>query len=296
MSDTLAQTIKLVFGSEGGYSNHPKDPGGATKYGITAATLGSWRKLGRKATPAEVQALTLAEATQILDRQYAQAIRYADLPAGLDYAVFDYAVNSGPSQAAKTLQRVLGVTPDGVIGTKTLEAIGNLSVEDIINDLCDDRLKFLRGLSTWATFGTGWSNRVRSVRANALGMAAGPAQIPVPKPSVVATLATGTPGAPAAVIVPDPAQDATDGLETADPADTRLSATPQGKGAIAASIGIASTSVGSAKDAIQPLTGHSWLIDNAFTVLTAGGAGLAIIGVIIIAAHQLKGIASGQAA
>lgn len=269
MSDNLAQTIKLVFGDEGGYSNHPKDPGGATKYGITAATLGSWRKLGRRATPAEVQALTLAEATQILDRQYAQPIRYPELPAGLDYAVFDYAVNSGPAQAAKTLQRILGVDADGVIGAQTLEAIATDSADDLINDLCDARLKFLRSLSTWSTFGDGWSNRVASVRRHAIAM--------------TASLPTAIVSAP-------------DGMASADPADLKITSTTQGKGAIAGVVGIASTAIGSAKDSIQPLTGSVHSIDTIFTVLTAGGAALAIIGVAFVAWDQMKKVKSGSAA
>lgn len=272
MNADLAQTIKLVFGSEGGYSNHPKDPGGATKYGITAATLGSWRKLGRKATPLEVQSLTLAEAMQILDRQYAQPIHFAELPAGLDYAVFDFAVNSGPSQAAKILQRILGVGADGFIGARTIEAIAGHNVEDLINDLCDDRMKFLRTLETWPTFGKGWTNRVSDVRNGALKM-------------------VSIAPAPIADHVPEP-----DGLQSAGPDQVRMSKTTQGKGAIAATIGVAGTAVGSAKDAIQPLTGNSWFIDHIFTVLAVGGAGLAIAGVCVMAFNQMHKIQAGEPA
>ena len=83
MRDNLDECLTLIFGSEGGYVNHPKDPGGATKYGITAATLGAHRGLGRAATPNEVKALSLAEATRILEAQYARSIRFDDLPAGI---------------------------------------------------------------------------------------------------------------------------------------------------------------------------------------------------------------------
>jgi lysozyme family protein len=173
MSDGLAHSITLVFGSEGGYVNHPRDPGGATKYGVTAATLGAWRKLGRKATPTEVAGLALAEARAILDGQYAQPIRYADLPAPIDYCVFDEAVNAGPVRAARTLQACLGVPADGHIGIETLAALN--AVDDratLVRKLCARRLGFLRALPTWLSFGRGWRNRVAQVQATALAMLA----------------------------------------------------------------------------------------------------------------------------
>jgi lysozyme family protein len=171
MSDTLAQSIKLVFGSEGGYVNNPRDPGGATKYGVTAATLGAWRRLGRKATPGEVAALTLGEATQILDRQYAQSIRYAELPSPIDYCVFDESVNAGPVRAIRTLQACLGVKADGHIGAVTLEAVREAGDHaTLIRKLCARRLGFLRALPAWLGFGRGWTNRVNHVQATALAM------------------------------------------------------------------------------------------------------------------------------
>lgn len=261
MSDNLAQTIKLVFGSEGGYVNHPKDPGGATKYGITAATLGAWRNLGRKATPDEVKRLTLADAAQILDKQYAQPLRYSELPPGLDYALFDYAVNSGPAQAVKTLQRVLGVEADGIMGAKTLDAIRSRVVVDLINQLQDARLRFLKGLKTWSTFGKGWSARVAHVRDVAIAMAK-----------------------KITLVLPNPPE----GRETASPKDTKVSSTPAGKGTITATIGTAGAAIGQAKDAVEPLTGNSWLVDNLFTILTVGGVTLTIAGIAIVAYQQLK--------
>lgn len=171
MSDTLAQSIALVFGAEGGYVNHPQDPGGATKYGITAATLGAWRKLGRKASPAEVQALDLAEASAILARQYAEPIRYAELPSPIDYCVFDESVNAGPVRAIRTLQASLGVKADGHIGAVTLEAVQAVGDHAaLIRKLCARRLGFLRALPPWFSFGRGWSNRVNHVQATALAM------------------------------------------------------------------------------------------------------------------------------
>ncbi|MBP0581875.1 glycoside hydrolase family 108 protein [Labrys sp. LIt4] len=261
MSETLAQTIKLVFGSEGGYVNHPRDPGGATKYGITAATLGAARRLGRKATPDEVKGLTLAEAARILDRQYAQPLRYRELPAGLDYALFDYAVNSGPAQAVKTLQRLLAVEADGILGLKTLEAIRKHEIASLIDSLQDARLRFLRGLKTWPTFGRGWSARIAHVRETALHLADG--------------VATAIPQPPA-------------GLETATPADAKVSSTITGKGTIVATIGTASATIGAAKDALQPITGNGGVVDIVFALLVAGGSVAAIAGLVVIAYRQAR--------
>lgn len=263
MSNNLAQAITLVFGSEGGFSNHPKDPGGATKYGITAATLGASRRLGRKATPEEVKAMPLAEASKILSQQYAEPLRYLDLPAGLDYALFDFAVNSGPAQAVKTLQRILNAQggADGILGAKTLDAIRRRDTVELISALQVARLKFLRGLRTWSTFGRGWSDRVDHVRRNALRMAGGISA-----------------GAPA----PET------GRETANPADTKISATTEGKGTIAATIGAAGAAIGAAKDALQPLVGNGAFVDTVFTVLVMGGSLVTVAGIAVIGYRQLK--------
>lgn len=173
MSDNLAQSITLVFGSEGGFVNNRFDNGGPTKYGITAATLGAWRHLGRPATVQEVQGLTLEEATQILDKQYAQPVCYSQLPAGIDYCMFDESVNSGPVRAIEDLQTCLGVASDGHLGIITMQAVGRITNRAaFIQKLCAQRMGFLRHLPSWAHFGTGWTNRVRSVQANALKMIA----------------------------------------------------------------------------------------------------------------------------
>ncbi|WP_454812851.1 glycoside hydrolase family 108 protein [Labrys neptuniae] len=241
--------------------NHLKDPGGATKYGITAATLGAWDRLGRKATPAEVKALSLAKAAQILDKQYAQPIRYQELPAGLDYALFDYAVNSGPAQAVKTLQRVLGVEADGIVGAKTLDVIRRRDVADLINQLQDARLRFLKGLKTWGTFGKGWASRVAHVRDGALKVAGGV-----------------TPASPASP----------QGQESANPKDTKVSATTAGKGTITATIGTAGAAIGAAKDSLSPLTGNGGFVDTVFTVLVVGGSIAAIAGLAVVSYQQMK--------
>lgn len=167
-----------VLKHEGGYVDHPADPGGATNRGITLATLSDWR--GRNVTKAEVKALTRAEAAEIYRARYWNPVKGDALPPGLDHAVFDFAVNSGISRAAKFLQRIVKVDVDGKIGPQTLTAIRSFDAPSLIIMLCDDRLEFLRGLKTWPTFGKGWQRRVDEVRDLALKMAKG--TVPVTKP------------------------------------------------------------------------------------------------------------------
>lgn len=153
--------------SEGGFVNHPKDPGGATDRGITQRTYDAWNKLHGKPLRS-VKGISKEEAERILVSQYFNPVAFDRLPDGLDYAVADYSVNSGPVQAVKDLQRALGFkgsAVDGIIGNQTLARIQSQSgspdaVAALIRDLCNRRMNFLRGLKTWNTFGTGWKARV----------------------------------------------------------------------------------------------------------------------------------------
>lgn len=181
--ETLAKVMPLVFKSEGGYVDHPKDPGSATNMGITIGTLSHW--LGRPATKDEVRAITKDQATAIYRANYWNAIRGDDLPAGLDYAVFDFAINSGPSRAAKYLQDLLDVRIDGFIGPETIAAARSRNIPLLINRLCDDRLDYVKRLPTWPTFGKGWSSRIAKVRSEALKLVgASVAHPPIPDASV----------------------------------------------------------------------------------------------------------------
>jgi lysozyme family protein len=169
-------SLAHVLKHEGGYVNHPADPGGATNFGITAATLA--RARGRPVTAAEVRALTRAEAAGIYRRFYWDAIRGDDLAAGLDHAVFDLAVNSGPARAARLLQRVLGLAEDGIVGPATLAAARDADPAGTVRALQRERLAFLRRLATWPVFGKGWQARVAAVEHEAVALAAQPATIP----------------------------------------------------------------------------------------------------------------------
>lgn len=168
MKSNFEQSLDFVLEHEGGYVNHPRDPGGATNRGVTQAVYDGYRKIQGRPVQS-VRLITPDELLAIYKFQYWDRVQGDFLPIGLDYAVFDFAVNSGVGRASKYLQAVLGVAQDGQIGAKTLAAIRSPAAA--INALCDRRMGFLRNLGTFLTFGKGWTRRVTSVRAHALDMA-----------------------------------------------------------------------------------------------------------------------------
>ncbi|WP_374834623.1 glycoside hydrolase family 108 protein [Paenochrobactrum pullorum] len=171
MRKTLPIALDLMFGHEGGYVNNPSDPGGPTKYGITHKTLAAHRGI-RSVSAAQVQALTKTEAAEIYRRSYWTQAGGDLLPVGIDYMAFDYGVNSGPAQAIKSLQRVVGSTIDGIVGGQTVSAVHSYK-GDLIAAYGAERLRFMRSLKTWSSFGKGWEKRVNDVQANARKMIAG---------------------------------------------------------------------------------------------------------------------------
>jgi lysozyme family protein len=156
-----------ILKHEGGFVDHPRDPGGATNKGVTIGTL---RRLGMDldgdgdVDVSDLKRVSDKDAAKVFKKFYGDAVQADLLPRGLDYAMTDFAVNSGPTRAAEHLQRILGVPVDGHIGPMTLAAMKGRNVPDMINDLCDSRLQFLRALSTWGAFGRGWQSRVEEVR------------------------------------------------------------------------------------------------------------------------------------
>jgi lysozyme family protein len=169
----FARCLDHVLAHEGGYVEHPRDPGGATNMGITHKTLARWRAVSPwwKLPKTAVRQLSRDEAASIYRRHYWLPARADVLPPGLDLALFDYAVNSGPARAIKALQVIVGVKADGLFGRLTLGAVRQRASADLIARLCDGRIGFLRRLASFATFGKGWTRRVASVRAAALAMA-----------------------------------------------------------------------------------------------------------------------------
>ncbi len=153
--------LKHVLRHEGGYVNHPSDPGGETNFGITVAVA---RENGY-AGP--MKSIPMNTVKRIYRARYWDALRCDDLPAGVDYAVFDYGVNSGIGRSAKVLQRTLGIPDDGRVGPETIDAVNKCDAFDLVERLCDERLAFLKRLVTWPTFGKGWARRVAEVRRDA---------------------------------------------------------------------------------------------------------------------------------
>jgi lysozyme family protein len=166
---SYAEAISRLLASEGGYVNHPSDPGGPTNYGITIADYRRYMK--PDATAADVRAMRVDEAKAIYREKYWRAMRCDELPAGVDYCAFDYAVNSGTGRVSKVLQRLLAISVSGRVDDATLAAAGKRESRALIQSICDERLRFLRGLKTWPVFGKGWSKRVGDVRLAALALA-----------------------------------------------------------------------------------------------------------------------------
>lgn len=160
------RAIPLILKHEGGYVDHPKDPGGATNMGITHLTLAAWR--GRAVTKQDVRNLTRQEAEDIYRARFWQPISADRMPPGVDLVTFDAAVNSGPSRGATWTQRAVGATQDGRIGPLTLAAIASTPATTVIKRATDYRLAFMQSLRIWSTFGRGWARRVGEIRATAL--------------------------------------------------------------------------------------------------------------------------------
>ena len=170
MTGNFDVCFDLMLAHEGGYVDHPKDPGGRTNHGVTQRVWEEW--LGRPVSEKEMRALTPTMVKPLYKRKYWDACRADDLVAGVDYVVFDVAVNSGPGRAIKFLQSCVGVTVDGGFGPATLAAVKKAEEDParLIELYCAKRLEFLQSLKTFETFGKGWSRRVQEVKDKALKM------------------------------------------------------------------------------------------------------------------------------
>lgn len=168
MESNFDAALQHVLKSEGGFVNHKLDPGGMTNLGVTARTWEDW--VGHKPSEKEMRELTPEKVAPFYKRKYWDAIKGDDLPSGVDYCVFDCAVNSGPGRAAKLLQEVVGVKPDGGIGPLTLAAVAKKDPVELICQYADKRLQFWQALPTFETFGKGWTRRGNEVKDEALKM------------------------------------------------------------------------------------------------------------------------------
>jgi lysozyme family protein len=157
--NVLAETLK----HEGGWANHPRDPGGATMRGVIQRNYDRYRD--EKGLPRRsVREIEDPELQEIYRKWFWEPVKGDALPYGLDLVAFDGGVNSGPRRGIRWLQVGVGATADGKIGPKTIEAARKADVGSI-ERACASRMSFLRGLSHWDAFGRGWSRRVASVEA-----------------------------------------------------------------------------------------------------------------------------------
>ncbi len=176
VATSFARALVLTLKFEGGYSDHPRDPGGATNLGITQKTLEYFR--GRPVTKADVKSLHLDEAAKIYKQNYWNAVCCDQMPAGVDMCMFDLAVNSGPQKAIKILQAAAGLSVNGVLSAETLASTHHNTPHELIKSICRLRLSFLQRLTIFATFGRGWSARVASIQSECLKLAE-PSKIPL---------------------------------------------------------------------------------------------------------------------
>jgi len=171
MQQNFEKSLTELLKHEGGYVNHPSDPGGRTNLGVTQAVWEDW--IDRSVSEENMKALTPAKVAPLYKELYWDRVKGDKLPSGVDYCVFDAAVNSGVSRAAKWLQTTVGAVADGAIGEQTLKQVLLTNPLMVIDKYTAIRLEFLKGRSTWPTFGKGWERRVKEVETTANTFAAG---------------------------------------------------------------------------------------------------------------------------
>jgi len=160
--------LELVLIEEGGFVNHPLDPGGATNLGITKKAYEDW--VNTVTSVERIKSLRVSDVRPIYRTKYWNPVRADDLPDGINLIVFDAAVNSGPRRAARWLQRCVHAEVDGAIGPKTLAITKTCDPAVVIRQFQQERLFFLQSLDIWKTFGKGWEKRVRRMQDSALKM------------------------------------------------------------------------------------------------------------------------------
>jgi len=165
-------SFNLMLKSEGGFSDDQDDKGnhlpdgrkGCTNLGVTQTTWESW--VGRQSDVKEMRNLTPEKVEPLYRRKFWDACRCDELPVGVDYLVFDFAVNAGVGRSAKILQTAVGATPDGAIGPKTITAVCSLSIKDVINKFSSAKEEYYKSLDN-QKYEKGWLNRVAEVKLNA---------------------------------------------------------------------------------------------------------------------------------
>lgn len=166
MLSNFDASLALVLQSEGGWVNNSNDPGGETNLGVTKSVWEAWVNHPVKT----MKGLMPEMVAPLYKSKYWLACYAQQLPLGVDYAVFDAAVNMGPGRAIKLLQESLGCVPDGMIGPRTLQLIDQKDPLEVINAFSDRKTNFYESLSTFQEFGKGWLKRVEDVKFNAIKM------------------------------------------------------------------------------------------------------------------------------
>jgi lysozyme family protein len=170
MQSNWANAFKMMLASEGGYVNHPSDPGGMTNLGVTKRVWEEW--VGRESNEKEMRSLTPEMVEPLYKRKFWDAVRGDELPAGISYLIFDFAVNAGVGRSIKTLQSAIGVTPDGGFGPMTMAAVQAVDPVELVEKFSQAKEDFYRSLNTFETFGKGWLNRVAAVKVKATSLLA----------------------------------------------------------------------------------------------------------------------------
>jgi lysozyme family protein len=168
MKQNFEECMARLLEHEGGYVWHAQDPGGETNFGVTRATYEQY--VGRQVMDGEMEGLTHDDVYPIYKENYWDTVRGDDLPSGVDWSTFDWAVNSGKSRASKALQRTVGVEADGGIGPMTLQAVAEVEPEEIIKQMHYVRDNFYRSLDTFEVFGNGWVRRNDETKEQALNL------------------------------------------------------------------------------------------------------------------------------
>jgi len=169
MKDNYQTALTNVLKSEGLWSDNPADPGGATMKGITLVVYRNWKR-NPHLTKDDLKNISDQDVYDLYKQLYWDKVHGDDLPAGIDYAVFDSAVNMGVGRASKLIQEAAGVTADGVLGPASLSAIQKADQKELIEKFSALKESFYRSLKTFDTFGKGWLNRVAEVKTNAENM------------------------------------------------------------------------------------------------------------------------------
>jgi lysozyme family protein len=169
MTKNFRDCLELVLKHEGGYIDHPKDPGGRTNLGVTQRVWEEW--IGHPATEKDMRELTPAIVAPMYEMKYWRTSYCEKLPRGLDLLVFSMAVNAGSGRSVKLLQDAIGVVADGIIGPRTMARINEANVETLIDKFSEARTDYYKGLKLFPVFGRGWVARTDKERLEALQMA-----------------------------------------------------------------------------------------------------------------------------